>query len=70
MTDHRSKKENLIKIKQEVLKDSHDTLPLEKKTNFINDFSSEKKRVFNENSPIPLHISKFPVILIYFLKFL
>jgi len=68
--DKKDKKENLIKIKQEVVfKDSHDSFTLEtKKNNFINDLSSEKKRVFAENSPIPLHISKFPVIVIFILK--
>ena len=58
--DKKDKKENLIRIKNEVLKEN--TEPAEKNnTSSAREVLLEKKRSFSENSPVPIHISKFPV---------
>lgn len=61
--DKKEKKDNIIKIKQEIFREPHDTI--EKRNNLI-DLPLEKKGLI-ENSPIPLHISKFPVYLTNFI---
>jgi len=55
--DKKEKKE--IRIKQEILKESQDLS--DKNNTNIQDITLEKKRNFNDNLPVPLHISKFPV---------
>ena len=58
--DKKDKKESLIRIKNEVLKDNTESVE-KNNTSSAREVLLEKKRSFSENSPVPIHISKFPV---------
>lgn len=66
--DKKEKKENLNKIKQgNSLKDAQNQAnPNEKKpiSPSKNEEICENKRSFSENNPLPLHVSKFPVLFV------